>query len=944
MKKMKKMMSIILSIALVLSTITVPINHASAAEESTSTAEITETDVISEGYTPIYTMDDLVAINKNPSGNYILMNDIDLTEATAEGGCLDTGHGWTPLDEFSGVFDGNGKRIIGMRIDGSFQYAGLFSALDGATVKNLGMVDVNVNNTGLYSSTYTGAIAGFGSVSNIVRVYCTGVVKGASDGYYKDSYVGGICGGSGILNNCYSSVNVYKGTSGGYAICQYGIFYNCYNASKERSMYFCVASSSNTDYCYYLEGSNQSTSNATALTDYQMRCKDYFKGFDFENTWFIDPYSTVYPYPQLKSCPMHRVDGINIIEFPIKRTYNQGEELDMTNAKIEVVYEDDLKQQIIPTEDMITGYDKDKIGQQTICIEYGGAKTEFDVEVKEIPVKKVNITANETSVVKGQSIQLSASVEPDNASFKDIVWSVENKGGSAKVSEDGLVTGLSTGLCTVTATATNGVKESIDIYVKVPSVLLYLNKNKTSLYVGETETLTTTLSPLDTTDVITWTSRNTNIAEVSAEGEIKGNKAGTTLITATTESGITATCDVTVKQKMTECSVVGLYDQEYTGDKITPSFSVTDGNDVLEKGTDYTVVYTNNTNAGEATVEVIGMGLYEGTLKKTFNIINSNVSQKPVKLLSLSKDRLTLYKGESEQLTLSITPVDTTDKVIWSNSDDSVASMSDAKMMTAIKVGTTTVNVRADSGITATCVVTVKQKLDGFNIVGLYDKEYTGQEIRPTFKVTDGQDILTENVDYIVRYSNNIEVGTANVEVVGKGYYEGSLEKTFKITKPYIEPTMEPTPTAAPTATVEPTPTAEPTATAEPTMEPTPTLEPTQAPPAQPTSVPVQAVTPPTSQSGTGVVEVNDGVEKKETVIYISGVAAKKNSKLISGKISESGAKVRIKVGSKAYKYATVKGKTFKLKLSYRLRKKMKIVIVVTKENCKTIKKTYKVK
>lgn len=265
-------------------------------------------------------------------------------------------------------------------------------------------------------------------------------------------------------------------------------------------------------------------------------------------------------------------------------------------------------------------------------------------------------------------------------------------------------------------------------------------------------------------------------------------------------------------------------------------------------------------------------------------------------------------------------------------------------MMTAIKVGTTTVNVRADSGITATCLVTVKQKLDGFNIVGLYDKEYTGQEIRPTFKVTDGQDILTENVDYIVRYSNNIEVGTANVEVVGKGYYEGSLEKTFKITKPYIEPTMEPTPTAAPTATVEPTPTAEPTATAEPTMEPTPTLEPTQAPPAQPTSVPVQAVTPPTSQSGTGVVEVNDGVEKKETVIYISGVAAKKNSKLISGKISESGAKVRIKVGSKAYKYATVKGKTFKLKLSYRLRKKMKIVIVVTKENCKTIKKTYKVK
>ena len=48
---------------------------------------------IPEGYIPIYTIADLVGINSNPSGNYILMNDIDMTKETSPGGSWDTGHG-----------------------------------------------------------------------------------------------------------------------------------------------------------------------------------------------------------------------------------------------------------------------------------------------------------------------------------------------------------------------------------------------------------------------------------------------------------------------------------------------------------------------------------------------------------------------------------------------------------------------------------------------------------------------------------------------------------------------------------------------------------------------------------------------------------------------------------------------------------------------------------
>ena len=84
-------------------------------------------------YTQITSIADLVGINNDPEGKYILMNDIDMSEVTAEGGDWDGGCGWTPLDTFNGVLDGNGHKIIGMHIYGdvdaklSMSYVGLFS-------------------------------------------------------------------------------------------------------------------------------------------------------------------------------------------------------------------------------------------------------------------------------------------------------------------------------------------------------------------------------------------------------------------------------------------------------------------------------------------------------------------------------------------------------------------------------------------------------------------------------------------------------------------------------------------------------------------------------------------------------------------------------------------------------------------------------------------------
>ena len=60
--------------------------------------------------------------------------------------------------------------------------------------------------------------------------------------------------------------------------------------------------------------------------------------------------------------------------------------------------------------------------------------------------------------------------------------------------------------------------------------------------------------------------------------------------------------------------------QVYTGSAVKPEITVTDGNKTLENGKDYTLYYSNNINAGAASVTVTGMGDYIGTKTLDFEI------------------------------------------------------------------------------------------------------------------------------------------------------------------------------------------------------------------------------------------------------------------------------------------------------------------------------------
>ena len=174
-----------------------------------------------------------------------------------------------------------------------------------------------------------------------------------------------------------------------------------------------------------------------------------------------------------------------------------------------------------------------------------------------VPVESVSISGDgvkdgKLSLKSGASVQLTATVNPSNATDKTISWTSSNSS-VAKVS-DGKVTAVKAGTATITATA-GGKTASVvvtvaDNPVPVSSVSISgdgVSNGKLSLKSGASVQLTATVRPDNATDrKVTWTSSDSSVANVMGTGVVTaGSKAGTATVTATA-GGKSASVQVTV--------------------------------------------------------------------------------------------------------------------------------------------------------------------------------------------------------------------------------------------------------------------------------------------------------------------------------------------------------------------------------------------------------------
>ena len=68
--------------------------------------------------------------------------------------------------------------------------------------------------------------------------------------------------------------------------------------------------------------------------------------------------------------------------------------------------------------------------------------------------------------------------------------------------------------------------------------------------------------------------------------------------------------------------VAAIADQTYTGSALAPAPALTFNGSKLAEGTDYTLAYSNNTQAGTATITITGKGNFTGTTTATFKIVD----------------------------------------------------------------------------------------------------------------------------------------------------------------------------------------------------------------------------------------------------------------------------------------------------------------------------------
>ena len=288
----------------------------------------------------------------------------------------------------------------------------------------------------------------------------------------------------------------------------------------------------------------------------------------------------------------------------------------------------------------------------------------------------------------------------------------------------------------------------VDASAEIPVTGIELNNSTVSVEEGSTVTLLETVKPSTATNKnVIWSSANKDVATVNG-GVVTAKKKGTTTITVTTEDGgKTASCEVTVNEKKQEIIDV----QSISLDKQEISLGVGKTGRLVEKiipstATNKNVTW-NSTNEDVATVEGgVVTGKKQGTTTITVTTEDGgktasckiNVTKEDVivhvEKIELDKIQKTVQVGDTTNLIVSFTPSNASNKNIkWESSNTSVATITEAGVITAVKEGKTTIKAISEDGDKqATCELTVTKKTN------TDDDIYKGDKTTKPDSSTDG--------------------------------------------------------------------------------------------------------------------------------------------------------------------------------------------------------------
>ena len=185
------------------------------------------------------------------------------------------------------------------------------------------------------------------------------------------------------------------------------------------------------------------------------------------------------------------------------------------------------------------------VGEATITATVGQVSATCQVVVSAVAVSEVVLDSTEAELHVGETLQLTATVLPEDAGDKSVIWSSNNEE-VATVDQSGLVTAVALGEATITAKA-GGVEATCEVVVSPVEVeQVVLSQEEANLAVGSTLQLTATVLPENATEKqVSWSSTDSAIATVDENGLVTAIAPGPAVITAEA-GGMYGICNVTV--------------------------------------------------------------------------------------------------------------------------------------------------------------------------------------------------------------------------------------------------------------------------------------------------------------------------------------------------------------------------------------------------------------
>ena len=341
-------------------------------------------------------------------------------------------------------------------------------------------------------------------------------------------------------------------------------------------------------------------------------------------------------------------------------------------------------------------------------------------DTENVPVEAITITGVRSENYVGSTLFLRAEIQPDNATVKDVEWSVSNEK-IARI-EGGILELLKCGRVTVKAKACDGSGVTGELTIDIMGEPIIITGDTTYNKTYGDPAFYLNAQVIKGDGEVTYTSSDPDVAAVNHSGKVVIKKAGKAVITMKVipEAG---------NQNMVEFSMlvnISKADQELKG---TSNYNkkLSDGAFVLDteqKTGDGNLSYKSSDNS-VATVNSSGKVFIKG--------VGSAV-------ITVTAEETDCYKEAVKNVTVTVSKPAQKD----------LAAKSAKTAVTGVK----------DATYTGKAITMSSLKVTAYGVT------------------------LTSGKDYTVSYKNNKNAGTATITVTGKNGYKGTVKKTFNISIP----------------------------------------------------------------------------------------------------------------------------------------------------------------